>query len=60
MKTLTVTYEKPIAARSAGPARVRFRVWHMLFGALLVSLIGWGALFLLIDLAANALRAILA
>jgi hypothetical protein len=58
MKTLSVSYEKPIEARRAAPARVRFRVWHMLFGALFVSLLGWGALFLLIDLAAAALRRI--
>jgi hypothetical protein len=56
MKTLTVIYEKPIEARRAAPARIRFRVWHMLFGALTVSLIGWGALFLLIDLAVSALH----
>lgn len=58
MKTLSVIYEEPVEARSAAPSRVRLRVWHMLFGALLVSLLGWGALFLVIDLAAAALRRI--
>ncbi len=56
MKTLSVSYEKPIEARSALPARFRLRVWHMLLGALLFSLLGWGALFLLVDLAAAALH----
>lgn len=55
MKTLSVTYEKPAEARRA-PARFRFRIWHMLLGALLASLLGWGVLFLLIDLAAVALH----
>jgi hypothetical protein len=56
MKTLSVTYEKPIEAGTAAPARFRLRVWHLLFGSLLVSLMGWGALFLLIDWAAVALH----
>ena len=56
MKTLSVIYAKPIQARTASPTRVTFRVWHMLFGALLVSLLGWGALFLMIDLAAATLH----
>lgn len=56
MKTLSVIYEKPIEARRASPARVQFRVWHMLLGAVLVSLIGWSVLFLLIDLTAAALH----
>ena len=58
MKSLSVIYQKPAAARKAAPARFRFRIWHMLFGALLVSLLGWAALFLLIDLAAVALHRI--
>jgi len=58
MKTLSVIYEKPIEARSAAPSRFRPRIWHMLFGAILVSLMGWGALFLLIDVAATALHRI--
>lgn len=56
MKTLSVTYEKPVEAGAAGRARFRFRVWHLLVGSLLVSLLGWGAIFLLIDLTAAALR----
>jgi hypothetical protein len=56
MKTLSVTYEKPIEARRSVPARLRLRVWHMLFGAALASLIGWGALFLLIDVTVTALQ----
>jgi hypothetical protein len=56
MKTLSVIYERPIQARNAALARVRFRIWHMLLGALLVSLLGWGVLFLVVDLAAAALH----
>jgi hypothetical protein len=56
MKTLSVIYERPIEARSAAPARVRLRVWHMLVGVLMLSLLGWGALFLMVDLAASALH----
>jgi hypothetical protein len=56
MKTLSVTYEKPVEAGAAAPARFRLRVWHVLFGALLISLLGWGALFLLIDLIGAALH----
>jgi hypothetical protein len=56
MKTLTVANAKSIGARTAAPAHFRFRVWHMLFSSILVSLLCWGALFFLIDLAASALR----
>jgi hypothetical protein len=55
MKTLSVLHEKPIEARRSVRARVQLRVWHVLVGAVLVSLVGWAALFLLIDLAASAL-----
>lgn len=55
MKTLPAANAKPVAGR-ATPARFRLRVWHVLLGSLLVSLLCWGALFLLIDLAATALH----
>jgi hypothetical protein len=56
MKTLSLANAKPVDAGRAPRAGFRLRVWHMLFGALLASLLGWAALFLLIDLATGALH----
>jgi hypothetical protein len=58
MKTLSLANAKPVDARSAAPGRFRLRVWHVLFGLLVVSLLGWAGLFLLIDVAAAALHGI--
>jgi hypothetical protein len=56
MKTLSVSYEKPARPVRVAPARLRFRVWHMLAGSLLVSLVAWAGLIALIDMVAGALR----
>ncbi len=57
MKTLSMANAESIDARAAR-ARVRLRVWHMLFGSILAGLLCWGALFFAIDLAAAALHLI--
>ncbi len=55
MKTLLAKAE-PAGARTAARTRFRLRVWHVLLGLLLFSLLAWGTLFLLIGLAAAALH----
>jgi hypothetical protein len=56
MKTLSASNAKLIGAGRARRAGFRLRVWHVLLGLLLASLLAWGALFLLIELAAGALH----